>query len=164
MSTPAINDDSQVTVLLCNTFSTPGSQMCWFASTAVAESGAVPSIWDLDILTPGLQAGPSGFVTWEGNQINGEFPGHLGFTTQIQGTAASQPNNTLVGQAFHNPPFAVAPPGSPPYEYNVFNIYRDNDRVIYTDPVLGDVKTLYYCVWVSLRRPLLISFRLVARC
>jgi hypothetical protein len=163
MSTTGINDDSQTVVLLCNTFTTPGSQMCWFASSTVAESGAVPGIYDLDTLAPGRQANPSGFVTWEGNQINGQFSGHLGFTTQIQGNAGSQPINTLVGQAYHNPPFAVPPPGSPAYGYNVFNIYRDNDRVVYTDPTLGDVQSIYYCTWVSLERPLLMCFGFVAR-
>jgi hypothetical protein len=150
MSTPAINDDSQTVILLCNTFSTPGSQMCWFASAPVAEDGAAPGPNNIATLAPGPQASPSGFVTWEGNQLVGSFSGHLGFSVQIQGTGASQPINTLVGQGFHDPPFAVPPPGSSAYQFNVFNIYRDNDRVVYTDPVLGDVKSIYYCTWVSL--------------
>lgn len=39
--------------------------------------------------------------------------------------------------------------GQPPFGFNVFGIYKDNGRTVYTDPVLGAVSTIYYCVFVS---------------
>jgi hypothetical protein len=72
--------------------------------------------------------------------------------SRIQGNAFNQPLNVQVGTGFHSPPFAAPPPGSTgPYGFNTFNIFKDNGRTVYTDPVLGAVTTLYYCVFVSIR-------------
>lgn len=149
MSTPAINDDSQTVILLCNT-ATPGSQMCWFNGAPAAEDNQAPvNPGDIAVVAPGSLANANGYIIWEGQQITGLFGEHLGFEVQIQGNAAAQPINTLVGQGYHSPPFAPPPPGQPPYQFNVFNIYRDNDRVVYTDPALGAVSTIYYCTYVG---------------
>lgn len=140
----AFNDSSTV-ILLVNTAATT-SQMCFFSNVPTAEDGEAPA----DIAPVGPAAtGDNGFVTWEGQQINGNFLNHLSFTTQIQGHAASEPPNTQVGTGYHSPPFAPPPPGQPPYGFNVFNIFRDNGRVVYTDPTLGACSTIYYCTFVS---------------
>jgi hypothetical protein len=140
----AFNDTTTV-ILLCNTGATT-SQMCFYNDVPTSEDGEAPA--DTASVAP---ATGSGFITWEGQQITGGFANHLLFTTQIRGTAASQPPGTQVGTGYHSPPFAPPPPGQPPYGYNVFNIYRDNDRVVYTDPTLGGCSTIYYCTFVSTR-------------
>lgn len=150
MTTPAINDDSQTVILLCNT-ATPGSQMCWFNGAPSAEDNQAPTnSGDVAVIAPGPNsiANASGYIVWEGQDITGLFGNHLTFEARIGGNAAAQPVSTIVGQGYHAPPFAVPPPGQPPYQFNVFNIYRDNDRVVYTDPVLGAVSTIYYCTYV----------------
>jgi hypothetical protein len=77
--------------------------MLWFNGATNAEDGQPPATpSDIATIAPGLQAGPNGYVIWEGNQINGLFPGDRGFHTQIRGTGASQP----VSSKF--------PPTSPP--------------------------------------------------
>jgi hypothetical protein len=104
----AFNDTTTV-ILLTNTAS-QSSQMSLYLTVPTAEDGEAPA--DIATLSPSLTPPVnSGFVTWEGNQITGNFTSHLGFTTQIQGNAFNQPVNTQVGTAYHAPPFAVPAPG-----------------------------------------------------
>ena len=144
-------DDSKTLVQCCNT-ANGTSMLCYFETVEAGEDGhSTP--FQIASLSPAS----GGFVTWEGEQLTGTFqsgpgifaPGLLNFTTQITGNAHAQPNNTQVGTAYHAgfQPF----PGqtTPPAPFNVFNVYRDNDRVVWTDPKLGAVTTIYYCVWVS---------------
>jgi hypothetical protein len=78
-----------------------------------------------------------------------ELPPKLNFS-RIRGNAFNQPLSTQIGTGYHAPPFAAPPPGTgASYGYNVFNIFKDNGRTVYTDPVLGAVTTIYYCVFVS---------------
>jgi hypothetical protein len=159
----AFNDTTSV-VLCCNTASGI-SQLCFFSDTPTSEDGQTP--YQIAVLSPST----GGYITWEGEQLTGTFqpgpgifaPGYLGFTTQITGNALAQPINTQVGTAYHAPLFIQPPPGQnpPPAEFNVFNVFRDNDRVVYTDPVLGAVDTLYYCVFVSCGLFYIPSFALI---
>ena len=128
--------------------------MCWFDGAPSAEDNQAPAnAGDIAVITPGPNAiaNSSGYIIWEGQDFTGLFNNHLTFEVRIQGNAAAQPVSTIVGTGYHAPPFAAPPPGQPPYQYNVFNIYRDNDRVVYTDPVLGAVSTIYYCTYVSIQ-------------
>jgi hypothetical protein len=117
--------------------------MCFYNDVPTAEDGEAPA--DLPV-GGGIR---SDFVTWEGQQITATFPDHLLFTTQIQGNAAAQPSNTQVGTGYRSPSFTPPPPGQPHYGYNVFNIFKDSDRVVYTDPKFGACITIYYCTFVS---------------
>jgi hypothetical protein len=138
----AFNDTTTV-ILLVNTGSN-ASQVCFYNNVPTAEDGEAPT----DLAIVGREG--SGFVTWEGQQITALFLNHLLFTTQIRGDAAAQPPNTQVGTGYHSPPFTPPAPGQPPVGYNVFNIFRDNDRVVYTDSKFGACVTIYYCTFVSL--------------
>lgn len=147
----SFNDTTSV-VLCCNTASGI-SQLCFFNDVPTSEDGQSP--YQVAVLSPST----GGYVTWEGQQHAATFqagpgvfaPGLLGFTTQITGNAFTQPLSSQVGTAYHAPLFIPPPPGQnpPPAGFNVFNIFKDNGRVVYTDPILGTVETLYYCVFVG---------------
>jgi len=95
----------------------------------------------VQVTTPGAD------ITWEGQPITATLSGR-NFTFHVNTGAFSQPHEAQVGTANHviastSPP----PPGEQAFER--WNIYRDDGRVIYTDPNLGGVQTLYFCLDVS---------------
>src|SRR5271170_4657018 len=117
------------------------SQMCYFSDAAGSQSGQAP-LYVANVTPP--HSGQD--IIWEGQVVNGSFQGSSPFQTQIQGNAAAQPFGTQVGLGYQGPNFA-------PEAYAVFGIYRDNGRVVYVDPSLGNCRALYYCFEVSSEPP-----------
>jgi hypothetical protein len=124
-------------------FDIGGSAMCLYNNKAWSVGGEKP---DQVIVTSSSPI----FTTWEGQQITGNL--WLPFITNIAAGSDTQPAGTQVGTAQQirasmlpsnvaNIPNARA--------WAIYNIFRDNNRVLFSDPVLGNAISLYVCADVS---------------
>lgn len=120
------------------------SLMCRYNTGSLGD-GAPPNSVE-NVTDPGQD------IIWEGQPITTGIADGSGFpfTTHVEADAGSRQVDEPAGIA-REAIFAVAPPGSPPGSkaYNLWNIFKHDGRVLYTDPVLGNVHSIYYCLNVS---------------
>jgi hypothetical protein len=124
-------------------FDNGGSAMCLYTNKAWSVGGEKP---DQVLVTSSSPA----FTTWEGQQIAGNL--WLPFITNIAAGSNTQPAGTQVGTAQQIrssmlPPNLTNIPNA--RAWAVYNIFRDNNRVLYSDPALGNAISLYVCADVS---------------
>lgn len=132
-------------IYLVNYDNTP-SGMCLYNNKAWSVGGETPD-------QVAFVSEKGSLTTWEGNQVNGEL--WIPFTTQIAAGSINQPAGTQVGKAQQFRPSLTLPqnlinvPNA--RAWSVYNIFRDNGRVLYSHPQLGNAISLYVCVDVSFR-------------
>jgi hypothetical protein len=124
-------------------YSNGGSAMCLYTNKAWSVDGESPD-------QTALLAQAPAFTTWEGTPQSGAL--WLPFTTSINANAIQQPAGTQVGTAkqFRKsmiPSNIASIPSA--QAWAIYTIFRDNGRVLYTDPVLGNAISLYVCADVS---------------
>ena len=118
------------------------SEMCWYDKIDQSLAGQIPDrTWKIP--------GKPGFdIIWEGQPVTGQPNAPFVFTTHINADAASQPAGTVVGTGDFGPVFAPPTPGLPtdgPVSYELWTVYRDNGRVLYSDASLGNRISIYVC-------------------
>ena len=128
-------------IFLANTAAGSSIIAVYNDSNDILSGKQVPPDQLVQVTTPGAD------ITWEGQPITATLSGR-NFTFHVNAGAFGQPHEAQVGTGNHviastSPP----PPGEQAFER--WNIYRDDGRVIYTDPNLGAVQTLYFCLDVS---------------
>jgi hypothetical protein len=120
-----------------------GSAMCLYTNKAWSVASEKP---DQVVVT---SSAPS-FTTWEGQQVTGNL--WLPFVTNIAAGSNTQPAGTQVGTAQQIRP-SILPPNVANIPnargWAVYNVFRDNDRILYSDPALGNAISLYVCFDVS---------------
>ena len=120
-----------------------GSAMCLYNNKAWSVSGEMP---DQVIFT---SSAPN-YTTWEGQPITGNL--WLPFITNIAAGSNTQPAGAQVGKAQQIRP-SILPPNLANIPnargWAVYNIFRDNNRTLYSDPTLGNAISLYVCTDVS---------------
>jgi hypothetical protein len=135
---------TQSVIYLANTAAGSSIMAIYNDSTAIQSGQQVTPDYIAAVTQPGLE------IIWEGNPVATTVTNPWTFTAHVNVDAFGQPVGTQIGNATQTI-FAAAPPGSPPgtTAYDAWNIYRDDGRTLYIDPVLGAVQTLYYCKDVS---------------
>jgi len=138
MTVPLNQTMANDTIYLVN-YDVGGSAMCIYNNKAFSVNSERP---DQVVV---LSSSPA-FITWEGQAISGNL--WLPFTTSINAGSNTQPAGTQVGtaQQFRTsllPPQLLNIPNAK--AWSIYNIFRDNDRILYSDPVLGNAISLYVC-------------------
>ena len=142
MSVPLNQTTANDTIYLVN-YDNSSSGMCLYNNKAWSVNGERP-----DQIVATSSGGV--FTTWEGQEITGNL--WLPFATNIAAGSIEQPAGTQVGTAkqFRASVIPSNVAGNPTAQgWAIYNIFRDNNRVLYTDPVLGNAVSLYVCVDVS---------------